>query len=151
MAESTSESLTTTPATKPAESETVAISSPQSHHVCPKIPIEIISEEEMAILDAALAATRSIFPSAIRSASPSRILAGENPKMIRSITLFSKRKLSACSDIEESYLHRFRRNQALGVTDLTGTVRFYLLFSMIRRSWEEDRISTFDIGLYLLL
>jgi exonuclease V len=120
--ESTSDSLSTTTSTKPAQSGTVSISSPQSHHVVfPEIPIEIVSEEEMAILDAALAASRSILPSVIRSVSPSRITAGGSPKTIRSITLFSKRKLSACSDIEESYLHRFRRNQALGVTDLTGT------------------------------
>uniref|UniRef100_A0A1J3F171 Exonuclease V, chloroplastic n=1 Tax=Noccaea caerulescens TaxID=107243 RepID=A0A1J3F171_NOCCA len=118
--ESTSESPTTTSST-PAQSATVAISTPQSHYASsssfPEIPIEIVSEEEMAILDAMLAATRSILPSAIRSAaSPSR-----SPKAIRSVTIFSKRKLSACSDIEDSYLHRFRRNQALSVTDLTGT------------------------------
>ncbi|KAG2311079.1 hypothetical protein Bca52824_022636 [Brassica carinata] len=115
--ESTSESLTTTP----DQSATIAISTPRSHHHVPEIPIEIISEEEMAILDAAFAATRSFLPSAIRSAaasSPSRIIA----KTARSIAMLSKRKLSACSsDIEDSLLHRFRKNQALGVTDLTGT------------------------------
>ncbi|EOA13472.1 hypothetical protein CARUB_v10026530mg [Capsella rubella] len=112
MAESPSEST----------SASATISSPQTQHDFPEIPIEIVSEEEMAILDAALAATRSILPSALRSASPSRVIAGGSPKNIRSITLFSKRKFSAaCSDIEESYLHRFRRNQALGVTDLTST------------------------------
>ncbi|KAL1208600.1 Exonuclease V [Cardamine amara subsp. amara] len=120
VSESTSDSLTTT-STKPAQSTTGTILTPESHHVLPEIPIEIVSEEEMAILDAALAATRSIFPSVIRSSSPSRILAGGSPKTIRSITLFSKRKLSGCSDIEDTYLHRFRKNQALGVTDLTGT------------------------------
>ncbi|KAF8100425.1 hypothetical protein N665_0224s0012 [Sinapis alba] len=118
--ESISESLTTTSST-PDQSATTAISTPRSHHV-PEIPIEIISEEEMAILDAAFAATRSFLPSAIRSAaSPSRIISGESSKTARSITMFSKRKLSACSDIEDSLLHRFRKNQALGVTDLTGT------------------------------
>ncbi|KFK27573.1 hypothetical protein AALP_AA8G401200 [Arabis alpina] len=117
--ESTSESLTTT-SSKPDQSATIAISSPKTHHV--EIPIEIVTEEEMAILDAALAATRSFLPSAIRSvSSPSRLLAGETSRTLRSVTVFSKRKLSACSDIEDSYLHRFRRNQALGVTDLTGT------------------------------
>ncbi|CAH2069340.1 unnamed protein product [Thlaspi arvense] len=119
--ESTSDSPTTTSST-PAESATLAISSPRAHHAYPEIPIEIVSEEEMAIIDAALAATRSILPSAIRSAaSPSRIIAGGSTKTVRSVTMFSKRKLSACSDIEDSFLHRFRRNQALGVTDLTGT------------------------------
>lgn len=123
--ESISESLTTTSST-PDQSATTAISTPRSHHV-PEIPIEIISEEEMAILDAAFAATRSFLPSAIRSAaSPSRIISGESSKTARSITMFSKRKLSACSDIEDSLLHRFRKNQALGVTDLTGTVRLNL-------------------------
>ncbi|KAF3535110.1 hypothetical protein F2Q69_00019248 [Brassica cretica] len=122
--ESTSDSLTTTSST-PDQSATIPISTPRSHHV-PEIPIEIISEEEMAILDAAFAATRSFLPSAIRSAaaaSPSRIIAGEISNTARSIAMFSKRKLSACSseDIEDSLLHRFRKNQALGVTDLTGT------------------------------
>ncbi|CAN6840902.1 unnamed protein product [Brassica oleracea var. botrytis] len=121
--ESTSDSLTTTSST-PDQSATIPISAPRPHHV-PEIPIEIISEEEMAILDAAFAATRSFLPSAIRSASaasPSRIIAGEISNTARSITMFSKRKLSACSsDIEDSLLHRFRKNQALGVTDLTGT------------------------------
>ncbi|XP_010443837.1 PREDICTED: exonuclease V, chloroplastic-like isoform X1 [Camelina sativa] len=123
MAESATES-TSDSSTKPARSATDAISSPRSHHDFPEIPIEIVSEEEMAIMDAALAATRSILPCATRSASPSRMIAGGSPKTtIRSITLFTKRKLSAAcsSDIEDSYLRRFRRNQALGVTDLTGT------------------------------
>ncbi|KAJ0245899.1 Exonuclease V [Hirschfeldia incana] len=120
--ESTSESLTTTSST-PDQSATITISTPRRSHHVPEIPIEIISEEEMAILDAAFAAARSFLPSAIRSSSsPSRIVAGEISKS--SITMFSKRKLSACSsssDIEDSLLHRFRKNQALGVTDLTGT------------------------------
>ncbi|AEE79615.1 hypothetical protein [Arabidopsis thaliana] len=132
MAESPSEStsalLSTTTSTKPAQSGTVSISSPQSHHVVfPEIPIEIINEEEIVILDAALAASHSILPSVIRSVSPSQMIAGGSPITIRSITLFSKRKLSACLYIEESYLHRFRRNQSLGVTDLTGTVRLFYI------------------------
>ncbi|ESQ42307.1 hypothetical protein EUTSA_v10013696mg [Eutrema salsugineum] len=120
--ESTSDSPTTTSST-PDQSATIAISTPQNGNASfPEIPIEIVSEEEMAILDAALAATRSIFPSVIRSAaSPSRILAGGSPKTIRPIAILPKRKFSACSDIEDSFLHRFRKNQALGVTDLTGT------------------------------
>ncbi|CAH8362353.1 unnamed protein product [Eruca vesicaria subsp. sativa] len=122
MAESHSESTSDSPTTTSSTHDQSAIStSTRSHHV-PEIPIEIISEEEMAILDAALAATRSFLPSAIRSAaaSPSRGVSKA------SITMLSKRKLSACSsssslDIEDSFLRRFRKNQALGVTDLTAT------------------------------
>ncbi|CAD5326823.1 hypothetical protein AtNW77_Chr4g0273551 [Arabidopsis thaliana] len=93
----------------------------------PRSQSEIISEEEIGILGAALAASRSIRPSVIRSVSPSQMIAGGSPKTIRSITLFSKRKLLACSYIEESYLHQFRRNQSLGVTDLTGNVRLFYI------------------------
>ncbi|CAN8244377.1 unnamed protein product [Cochlearia groenlandica] len=130
MAESPSESTSESPTTRssylaPQQSTTTfSISSPsktRNHAFPPEIEIEIVSEEEMALLDAALAATRSI-----RSASPSRFIG--KPKRLRSINVFSKRKLSACSsssssssEIEDSYLLRFRRNQALGVTDLTST------------------------------
>ncbi|XP_011089348.1 exonuclease V, chloroplastic [Sesamum indicum] len=99
-----------------------------------KIPVEIIAEEEMALIEAALAAAvpSALFP--------------QNSRSIRSITLLSKRRLSACTftgspDIEdsggvvgsnspqknkktrvlESFLHRFRRGRGLSVTDITAT------------------------------
>ncbi|KAL0390141.1 UNVERIFIED_CONTAM: Exonuclease V, chloroplastic [Sesamum calycinum] len=99
-----------------------------------KIPVEIIAEEEMALIEAALAAAvpYAQFP--------------QNSRSIRSITLLSKRRLSACTstgspDIEdsgrvvgsnspqknkkirglESFLHRFRRGRGLSVTDITAT------------------------------
>ncbi|KAL0436470.1 UNVERIFIED_CONTAM: Exonuclease V, chloroplastic [Sesamum radiatum] len=99
-----------------------------------KIPVEIIAEDEMALIEAALAAAvpYAHFP--------------QNSRSIRSITLLSKRRLSACTstgspDIEdssrvvgssspqknkkirgvESFLHRFRRGRGLSVTDITAT------------------------------
>ncbi|XP_051113623.1 exonuclease V, chloroplastic-like [Andrographis paniculata] len=102
-----------------------------------EIPIEIIPEEEMALIEAALAAAAAAMPSAPVC---------RNAKSIRSITLMSKRGLSACtdnrsSDIEdcgrvvgsnspnkskkiresEPLLYRFRRGRGLSVTDLTAT------------------------------
>ncbi|KAF5744681.1 hypothetical protein HS088_TW07G00258 [Tripterygium wilfordii] len=117
----------------------------------PTIPIEIVSEEEMALLEAALAATRSSFSSSdipsICSPSPSSQFQ-MNARCVSSITLLSKRGLSCCSrpDIEdfggtqkrnrvpESLLQRFRKNRALSVTDFTNTewcekqTEFSLLF-----------------------
>ncbi|KAL3653080.1 hypothetical protein CASFOL_002761 [Castilleja foliolosa] len=97
--------------------------------ITPKIPIEIISEEEMALIEAAFAA--AVLPPARNSSS------------IRSINLLSKRGLSACGspDIEDSgrvdgsgspqkskklrvlepFLNQFRRRRGLSVTDITGT------------------------------
>ncbi|KAL0460235.1 UNVERIFIED_CONTAM: Exonuclease V, chloroplastic [Sesamum latifolium] len=99
-----------------------------------KIPVEIIAEDEMALIEAALAAAvpYAHFP--------------QNSRSIRSITLLSKRRLSACTstgspDIEDSgrvvgsnspqknkkvrglgvFLHRFRRGRGLSVTDITAT------------------------------
>ncbi|KAJ4837993.1 hypothetical protein Tsubulata_041383 [Turnera subulata] len=106
-------------------------------HSSSGIPIEIVTEEEMALIEAALAATRSS-PS---SSSPS--LFRENARSLRSITALSKRRLSmspppsfsgsCCPDIEdsgphkkksrppESLLLRFRRSRALSVTDFTSS------------------------------
>ncbi|XP_062011551.1 exonuclease V, chloroplastic-like [Rosa rugosa] len=84
-------------------------------HLVPQIPIEIVSDEEMALLSA-----RSLIPSSVRS-------------LQYSITLLSKRSLSGCSQpgIEdsggfntttqkkkaESFLHRFRNKKGLSATD----------------------------------
>ncbi|KAF7823441.1 Exonuclease V, chloroplastic [Senna tora] len=100
----------------------------------PHIPIEIVSDEEMALIEAALASARSL--TSLPSSSPQF---RPNPKSpLKSILLLSKRTLSRCtqSDIEdppnliatqkrsrvaESYLRRFRKNRGLAVTDITST------------------------------
>lgn len=114
-----------------------------------EIPIEIVSEEEMALLEAALVATRSllssssVIPSIASSSRPSFLSSSqlrENVRSIESITLLSKRSFSVCAglDIEdsgnlrsqqkkknrvsESFLRRFRKKRGLMVTDITGTV-----------------------------
>ncbi|KAL8496742.1 hypothetical protein ACS0TY_020423 [Phlomoides rotata] len=100
------------------------------------IPTEIISEEEMALIEAAFAAAAAL---------PSTQL-HMNSRSIRSITLLSKRGLSACTttgspdiedsgraigsnspqknkknDVPQSFLQKFRKGRAISVTDLTGT------------------------------
>ncbi|XP_044482623.1 exonuclease V, chloroplastic isoform X2 [Mangifera indica] len=106
--------------------------------IVPEISVEFVSDEEMAIIDAALAATRcSLTSSKISSiCSPSQLQ--RNARSLRSITLLSKRRFSGCSapDIEdsgdlglskkrnevpESFLERFRKARSLSVTDITGT------------------------------
>ncbi|KAK9940208.1 hypothetical protein M0R45_016879 [Rubus argutus] len=99
-------------------------------HLVPQIPIEIVSDEEMALLEAALVAARSSF-SAIPSIRSSHV------RSIPPITVVSKRRFSGCSgpDIEDSggfrstqkktrladsFLHRFRK-KGLAVTDFTAT------------------------------
>ncbi|KAL2488833.1 Exonuclease V [Forsythia ovata] len=127
------------------------------------IPLEIISEEEMALIDAAFAAAQ--LP--------------HNARSIQSITRLSKRNLLGCTatrsrDIEDSgrvggsdgsplkkrnrgldsFLHRFRRKRGLSVTDITATewcekqMEFFLLFGKpkmtkamkagIARHWELE-------------
>ncbi|XVE59774.1 hypothetical protein DITRI_Ditri05aG0074100 [Diplodiscus trichospermus] len=97
----------------------------------PSIPIEFVSEEEMALIEAAYAATRSFSSSSSISSSicsPSRF--ESKTRSIQSITLLSKRGLSSSSelDIEDSgnlkntqkrsrvakhFMHRFRRKRGL--------------------------------------
>lgn len=106
----------------------------------PEIPIEIVTEEEMALIEAALAATRSSLSSSVMPAicSPSSSsLFINNARSIHSITSLSKRRVpGGCgeSDIEdlrstqkknrvaESLFHRFRRRRGLSVTDITSAV-----------------------------
>ncbi|PRQ33706.1 putative exonuclease V [Rosa chinensis] len=91
-------------------------------HLVPQIPIEIVSDEEMALLFA-----RSLIPSTVR-AFPSSVRS-----LQYSITLLSKRSLWGCSQpgIEdsgwfntttqkkkaESLLHRFRNKKGLSASD----------------------------------
>lgn len=121
-----------------------------SVNVTPDIPIEIVSEEEMALIDAALAAPRCCSPSSSLSLSFASQLQ-RNARFIHSISFLSKRSFSARteSDIEDlghlgmtqkrniiakSLLDRFRKNRALSVTDVTDTewcekkMEFNLLF-----------------------
>ncbi|CAH8306684.1 unnamed protein product [Eruca vesicaria subsp. sativa] len=67
-----------------------------------------------------------------------RSSAGSSPSRgVSKITMLSKRKFSACSyssDIEDSLLHRFRKNQALSETEEAGRLKFGDWLSM-NRSW----------------
>ena len=111
----------------------------------PSIPIEFVSEEEIALIEAAYAATRSSLSSSISSSICSSSRFQSKTRSIQSITLFSKRCLSGSSelDIEDSgnlkstqkrsrvaqpFLHQFRRKRGLSVTDITATVWKILLF-----------------------
>ncbi|KAM3398710.1 exonuclease V, chloroplastic isoform X1 [Capsicum galapagoense] len=121
-----------------------------SHTPPPEIPLEIISEEEMAMIEAAFAAaaTRSLVSSRASASSSSASSAAsfqKNVRSIKSITLLSKRSFSSSScsqsdtgvivDVEDSgrlmtekrnrivdsLLHRYRRKRGLTVTDITAT------------------------------
>lgn len=124
----------------------------------PEIPVEIVTDEEMALIEAALTATRSSLSSstipaisftAAASSSSFSPLLHRNARSIGSIARLSKRRLSDCTDtrpirdiedsgelrstqkkigVGESLLHRFRRKKGLSVTDITGTVPFFFFF-----------------------
>lgn len=131
-----------------------------SVNVTPDIPIEIVSEEEMALIDAALAAPRCCSPSSSSSLSFASQLQ-RNARFIHSISFLSKRSFSGRteSDIEDlghlgmsqkrniiakSLLDRFRKNRALSVTDVTDTVSipsvcvcgFFFFFQFLFAFWE---------------
>lgn len=117
-------------------------SPPSSTTTATKVPQEIISEEEMALIDSAFASAAAQFP--------------RNQRSIQSITRLSKRTLldsmatGSSPDIEDlgrvgwsdssplkkrnrgldSFLHRFRRKRGLSVTDITATVKFSISFSI---------------------
>ncbi|TYJ43800.1 hypothetical protein E1A91_A03G178400v1 [Gossypium mustelinum] len=122
------------------------------HETIPTIPIEFVSEEEMALIEAAYAATRSSLSSSSSSSicSPTSRFQTRS-RTIHSITLLSKRGLNGSSELDiedsdylknpqkrirvaQSFLHRFRRKRALSVTDITATewcekqMEFSLLF-----------------------
>ncbi|XVE79086.1 hypothetical protein DITRI_Ditri14bG0029200 [Diplodiscus trichospermus] len=114
-------------------------SNPNSQEVTiSSIPIEFVTEEEMAFIEAAYAATSSSLYSSLSSSicSPSRFQGKTRP--MQSITLFSKRCLSGSSELDiedssnlistqkrsrvaQSFLQRFRRERGLSVTDVTGS------------------------------
>ncbi|XP_048325080.2 exonuclease V, chloroplastic isoform X1 [Ziziphus jujuba] len=103
----------------------------------PEIPIDVVSEEEMALLEAALASARSSFPSSVVPAIHSSHI-HSNVRSIHSITVLAKRRFSGLSepDIEDSanfantqkkngvtdsFFLRFRKKKGLSVTDITAT------------------------------
>lgn len=111
----------------------------KSNTVSSEIPIEIeiVSEEEMALLEAALALA-SVPANASAICSPLHSFHSQ-ARSIQSITVLSKRTFSGRTepDIEdsgnsastqkknkntESFLHRFRKKKGLSVTDITSTV-----------------------------
>ncbi|XP_042504379.1 exonuclease V, chloroplastic-like [Macadamia integrifolia] len=127
----------------------------------PEIPIEIVSEEEMALIEAAFTATRSSLPSSFISSSASSSSSQSRLSLfssVSSISFHSKRRLSGCSegntvrDIEDSgatqkksivpqsLLDRFRRRRGLAITDLTASewcekqMEFTLLYGKPRRT-----------------
>nr|XP_019710485.1 exonuclease V, chloroplastic isoform X1 [Elaeis guineensis] len=108
------------------------------------IPVEIVSEEEMAFIEAALASTRPLlsstpsFSSSSLSSSPARLaLVSALPSVLSPLrkptgSLHSSacsRPLPAPPDIEDSagsappksLLHQFRSRRGLTVTDITAT------------------------------
>ena len=111
-----------------------------THKGVPNIPVEIVSDEEMALIEAALAAAVTTARSSSSAIHPPSCSSQNlfNTRSIHSITLLSKRGLpSSQLDIEdlckssstqkkikvnESLLQRFRRNKGLAVTDITRTV-----------------------------
>lgn len=132
-----------------AEPETSSSNTNNNNNNKNNIPIEIVSDEEMALIEAAYASvtsSSSIFArslsSCCTSSTPSSSPRLHNTSLsINSITLLSKRKISSSSrgggDIEDtlrhvnsrkkpvvsdSFLRRFRKKRALSVTDLTSTV-----------------------------
>ncbi|RAL46103.1 hypothetical protein DM860_006257 [Cuscuta australis] len=124
--------MSESPTQSPMEPDTTPCPSPRPH-----IPVEIISDEEMALIDAALAAA---CPSISCSTQLQR-----GVRSIHSITLLSKRRVSGCTEsgssptrdiedggnrivspgkknrLKESLLQRFRRKRGLAVTDITAT------------------------------
>ncbi|KAL5581195.1 hypothetical protein UlMin_013637, partial [Ulmus minor] len=102
----------------------------------PEIPIDIVSEEEMALLDAALVSARSSFSSSAISALRSPRFHG-NVRSLNSITALSKRGFPGFTEpdmedlgstqkkirlpLPESFLQRFREKKGFSVTDITST------------------------------
>ncbi|KAF3337004.1 exonuclease V [Carex littledalei] len=103
-----------------------------------KIPVEIISEEEMAFLEAALASARPLIAASL---SNSR-------NQCRSVSSIPRAMPPDTPDIEESsvrlprkpFLAQFRKNRGLSVTDITATewcekqMEFVLLHGRPRRT-----------------
>ena len=131
MTESPSESV----------SELPIIDNNENNHYngLPEIPIDIVSEEEMSLLEAALDSARSSFTSSVKIPTIRSTHFQSNVRSIQSITVLSKRRISGLTgaDIEDSgdfrstqkktrlpdsFFLRFRKKKGLYVTDVTATV-----------------------------
>jgi exonuclease V len=94
-------------------------SSPASAAPCQEVPVEVVSDEKMALIDAALAAA-----SAAAGARPLLSSAARRAAAPLSRAAYS----AGGGDIEDSplprrsLLARFRERRALAVTDITATV-----------------------------
>ena len=154
-------------AESPTQSPQTTISSSSSTNVPPQIPIEIVTEEEMALIEAAFASARTSLSTSLSTTARFR----RNARSIQSITLLSKRGLSgsvetsSVGDIEdsvgvcrnaqkrnrvnESLLHRFRRKRGLSVTDITSTVMFLSLFKCGFCSFSDFK--KWVVSVYLVL
>jgi len=118
-----------------------------------QIPVEIVSEEEMALLEAALSLAAAACPSSLSVSSSSRFSLlcsqlGRNSKRALSnlarpssvgdvddsgrLVLVSPKK--KCK-VPETFLSRFRRRKGLYVTDVTATVFTALWFLGFLVSW----------------
>jgi len=116
--------------------ETLSSSEDQNRH---HIPIEIISDDEMALIEAAFAFASTRSCCAIRSSTSKSPL--HNNAL--SITVASKRRLSSGGDIEDlptskkkhvlpdSFLRRFRDKRGLSVTDLTSAVSSFVFSNWV--------------------
>lgn len=148
MTESSSESVSELPTTIDKNGSSDCYYDNNNSNSVAEIPIDVVSEEEMGLLEAALASARSsvtssarLPPAAIRSSSH---VHSNNVRSIRSITLLSKRGLAdEARDIEDcggdfirrrtaqkqkkarppdSFFLRFKKKTGLSVTDVTATV-----------------------------
>lgn len=118
-------------------SESVAESTQQlKNDDTPVIEIEIVSDEEMTLIDAAFASASRC---SLYSSSFTSQFLRQNVRSIHSITFLAKRPSPLCvsapeieesgrfpiqkrNRVRESLLDRYRKNRLLMVTDLTGTV-----------------------------
>lgn len=110
----------------------------------PAIPIEIVTEEEMALIELALSAAAASLPrppkllSLLPSSARGPAISGFRPRRRFSVSSSSG---ASSDDIEDSggagpkeggrpssLLERFRSRRGLAVTDITASVCFFLLF-----------------------
>ncbi|PON62324.1 Exonuclease V [Parasponia andersonii] len=107
----------------------------------PEIPIEIVSHEEMALLEAALLSARSCLSSSSSSSAIPALRSSRfhtHVRSVHSITALSKRGFSGSKEpdmedlgdfgstqkktrLPDSFLLRFRKKKGLSVTDITST------------------------------
>ncbi|KAF3453991.1 hypothetical protein FNV43_RR04434 [Rhamnella rubrinervis] len=130
--------MTESPSESVSESRIIDNNENNHHSGLPEISIDIVSEEEMGLLEAALASARSSFTSSVIAPAIRSTHFQSNVRSIQSITVLSKRGISslAGADIEDSgdfrstqkkirlpdsFFLRFRKKKGLSVTDVTAT------------------------------